>query len=284
MPHETPFTLLNRRRETLVGVHHRAQNGPVKATIILLHGWSGTRCGPHQMLTRTARRFSEMGFECVRFDFSGRGDSEGDTEMATLATMRDDARDVFAWARQGSAAPMWVLGLCSGCEIAVASVEPSLSGAILWSAPVFAALPEQSGAKKKRSANFQTYARKLLNPATYGKILRGEVDTQSVKTAMAGGGGAAHKNRESNVPGQLPLGFRAASLKNWKDFRGEVFQIYGGADPILDDARAFYQEHSPRISRAHIVEGANHSFYGLGWEREVIETTAGWMGEVADDC
>ena len=274
---ELPFTLRNRRGETLVGVHHRADH--CKATIIMLHGWSGTRCGPHQMLTRAARRLAEAGFDCVRFDFAGRGDSDGDTGLATLATMRDDARDVFRRVETLSSAPLWVLGLCSGCEIAVASVEPKLQGAILWSAPVFAALPEQAGQSQKRAANLKKYAQKLLRPSTYLKILRGQVDTRGVKSAMAGSGGAAHKNVESNQAGQLPPGFRAQSLQSWRDFKGQIFQIYGGADPIVEAARTFYAQHSPPITRAHTVVGANHSFYGLGWEEEVIETTAKWLNE-----
>ncbi len=277
---EIPFTLQNRRGQTLVGVHHRATKP--KATIVMLHGWSGTRSGPHQMLTRAARSFCDAGFDCVRFDFSGRGDSEGDTLLATLATMRDDARDVFAWAKLQNAAPLWVLGLCSGCEIAVAAVEPKVKGAILWSAPVFAALPENAGQKQKRASNLKKYARKLLNPATYGKILRGQIDTQGVKSAMQGGGGAAHKNIESDEAGQLPPGFRSASLKSWRNFSGDIWQIYGSADPILEPARDFYAHNSPRIARTHIVEGANHSFYGLAWEREVFDVTQKWLREICN--
>ena len=277
-PVEVPFTLKNRRGETLVGVHHRANDA--RATIVMLHGWSGTRSGPHQMLARAARTFAGQGFDCVRFDFSGRGDSDGDTLLATLATMRDDAHDVFNWIEQQSKAPLWVLGLCSGCEIAVAAAPPRVRGAILWSAPIFAALPEDSGQQQKRASNLKKYARKLLNPATYAKILRGQVDTAGVKSAMQGGGGAAHKNRESNEAGQLPPGFRDSSLKAWRDFQGDIWQIYGGADPILEAARDFYARQSPQISRFHVVEGANHSFYGLGWERETFDVTGKWLREI----
>jgi len=246
----------------------------------MLHGWSGTRCGPHQMLTRAARQFCAVGFSCVRFDFAGRGDSDGDTALASLATMRDDARDVFAWLRAKSSEPLWVLGLCSGCEIAVAAVEPGIAGAILWSAPIFAAPPEESGRAEKRASNFKKYARKLLQPSTYAKLLRGQINAAGVQVALQGGGGAAHKNREADEAGQLPPGFRSQSLKAWRAFPGQIWQVYGGADPILASARAFYAEHSPRIARFHVVEGANHSFYGLAWEAEVLSLTQSWLCEM----
>ena len=128
----------------------------------------------------------------------------------------------------------------------------------LWSAPIFAALPGESGQEKKRAANLGKYARKLLDPRTYLKIARGQIDTAAVGKAMQGGGGAASKNVESREPGQLPPGFRAQSLKNWKKYDGPILQIYGDADPIAPDARAWYENiaparPSPEASRAPTI-------------------------------
>ncbi len=268
----------NARGENLVGVFHEPLQTP-RAAMVMLHGWSGTRCGPHQMLTRAARLFCEHNYAILRFDFAGRGDSDGDTELATLATMQGDARAAFAWMRAQTPAPLLVLGLCSGCEIAVASVEDSLGGAILWSAPVFAALPSEERAAKKRGANLKKYARKLLNPSTYAKILRGQIDTQAVSKAMAGGGGAASKNLESNQPGQLPRGFRNAALEKWRAFEAPRLQIYGGADPITPEALGWYRDNSGREADVALIEGANHSFYGLDWEHQVFERTLEWLGK-----
>ncbi|RYG65235.1 hypothetical protein EON80_17720, partial [bacterium] len=127
----------NATGEKLVGVWHRPVEKP-KAVIVMLHGWSGTRCGPHQMLTRAARLFADNGYAALRFDFSGRGDSEGDTELATLASMQSDTRAAVAQVRQETDAPILFLGLCSGCEIVVAAANDAKSGeqakaAILWS-------------------------------------------------------------------------------------------------------------------------------------------------------
>lgn len=266
----------NPRGEQLVGVYHEPTTSP-RAAIVMLHGWSGTRCGPHQMLTRAARTFCEEGYAVLRFDFSGRGDSDGDTELATLATMRDDAHAAFAWVRTQTEAPLWVLGLCSGCEIVVAAADETLSGAILWSAPVFAALPSEARAAKKRGENWRKYARKLLSPATYLKLLRGQVDTKAVSKAMAGGGGAASKNVESDTPGQLPPGFRRGALESWRKLQIPRLQIYGGADPITAEALQWYGENSGRAPDTELIESANHSFYGLGWEAQVFAKTLQWL-------
>lgn len=273
---ESAIIFQNPRGENLVGVYHQPEGSP-RAAIVMLHGWSGTRCGPHQMLTRAARVYCEQGYAVLRFDFSGRGDSDGDTELATLATMRDDAHAAFAWIRHQTKAPLWVLGLCSGCEIVVSAADPSITGAILWSAPIFAALPSGERAAKKRGENLQKYARKLLNPATYLKIIRGQVDTKSVSKAMAGGGGAASKNFESDAPGQLPPGFRRAALDSWRKLTVPRLQIYGGADPITEEALAWYRENSSGAPDTILIEGANHSFYGLEWEKQVFEKTLHWL-------
>ena len=263
--------------ENLVGVYHPAASNAPRAAIVMLHGWSGTRSGPHQMLTRAARHFSSQNYAILRFDFAGRGDSEGDTDLATLATMQGDARAACDFLRSQTKAPLLVLGLCSGCEIAVASVDSSVSGAVLWSAPIFAAPPSPASASKKRGANLQKYARKLLSVSTYAKVLRGQIDTKGVSKALAGGGGAASKNLESDAPGQLPPGFRRACLASWRNFTAPRLQIYGTADPITESSLEFYRQNSGAEAEVVLIEGANHSFYGLAWEREVINQTLGWL-------
>ena len=273
---ETPLAFPNARGETLIGVLHQPTQTP-RGALLFLHGWSGYRTGPHQMLTRAARHFGPSGWASLRFDFAGRGDSEGDTQLASLATMQSDARAACALLQSHVAGPVVAVGLCSGCEIAVAAAGAQFAGIALWSAPIFAAPPSDSGREQKRAANLKKYARKLLNPATYLKLARGQVDTAAVSKAMAGGGGAASKNVESNAPGQLPPGFRKTALTNWKRFANPVLQVYGDADPIAPDARAWYAAHSASAPPVRWVEGANHSFYGLDWERQVFELTEQWL-------
>ena len=66
------------------------RGGPGSIGVVFLHGWSGNRRGPHDILVAAARRYCDAGFPCYRFDFRGRGDSEGDADAANLATMISD--------------------------------------------------------------------------------------------------------------------------------------------------------------------------------------------------
>jgi exosortase A-associated hydrolase 2 len=267
----------NASGQQLVGVWHPAQSTLMaRATIVMLHGWSGYRSGPHQMLTRAARELAGCGYNIVRFDFAGRGDSEGDAEIATLATMNDDTRTVVQWCRAQSQAPIVVLGMCSGCEVAVAAASEKPDALVLWSAPVFAAQSSSSRDQKKRWHHLKKYAQKLLRPQTYVKILTGRVDTKSVKNVVTSTGGEA-KNVESGAVGQLPKGFRAAALSAFEKLDAPILLVYGTADPTTEEALAWYRGQVKQTPHVQLIEGANHSYYGVGWEREVIDTTRAWL-------
>jgi pimeloyl-ACP methyl ester carboxylesterase len=142
---EEAFSVINGSGQVLIGVWHEPGEDASRldATIVMLHGWSGTRTGPHQMLTRAARAFATGGYRVLRFDFAGRGDSDGDTETATLATMADDVRHVLQWCveekQSFSGHLSWPLSDAKWALAAATRNATASSGMALWSAPVFAA-------------------------------------------------------------------------------------------------------------------------------------------------
>ncbi len=276
---ESAVILRNERGERLVGTWHSAQNDAARATIVMLHGWSGYRTGPHQMLARAARLWAA---DCnlLRCDFSGRGDSDGATELATLATMAADARAMLQWCRERSDAPLVLLGLCSGCEVAVGALEDDVAALVLWSAPIVAARGSGARDARKRVANLQKYARKLLSFSTYQRLLRGEVDTSGVAQVISSKGGES-KNIESDAPGQLPRGWRQNALggfARWNRQQRPLLLVYGTADPTTEEALAWYREQQPQ-AYSQLIEGANHSYYGLDWESQVIAHSRQWLNE-----
>ncbi|HEX8550516.1 MAG TPA: alpha/beta fold hydrolase [Abditibacteriaceae bacterium] len=279
---EQAVVLRNSRGQRLVAVWHEAEKP--RAAIVMLHGWSGYRTGPHQMLTRAARTFAARRNGVLRFDFAGRGDSEGDTDETTLATMADDVRAALDWLGQRDHKRVIFLGLCSGCEVALAAAQKDTAALVLWSAPVFAAgQGDETGRRSKRAEMLQTYARKAMRPETWRKILTGRVDTSAVGRAVSGGGGEAVRNVEDGSAGHLPRGWRQSALDRFEKIEAARLLVYGTADATTEGALAWQRAHGSRFTKAntheHLVEGANHSFYGLAWEQEVFDVTARWLDE-----
>jgi pimeloyl-ACP methyl ester carboxylesterase len=265
--------------ETMVAVA-TSRAAPRAARLLFLHGWTGYRTGPHQMLSRAARYFQEREYSGLRFDFVGRGDSSGDAALATLATMADDARVAIRHLReQDGEAKIILVGLCSGCEVAFAVAdEPGVAGLALWSAPVFAAGQSSERIAKKRAGHLKDYARKLLRPTTWGKVLSGKVDVKGVQKVVGQGGGEEFKNEESDQAGRLPVGWRADAMQRFENVRLPSLLIYGTADPTTNEALAWHRGQLRVAPHVHLVEGANHSYYGIHWEMEVFRVTEQWLG------
>jgi alpha/beta superfamily hydrolase len=265
----------------LFGVLHLPDEDKARRAVVLLHGWSGYRTGPHQMFVRAARWLANEGVAALRFDFRGRGDSEGVMEHATLATMVEDTQRAVAWlVEQTDVKCVTLVGICSGSEVAfgAATAHPAIDSLALWSAPIFAAEASVEREVKKKASYLKEYGRKLFRATTWRKLFMGTLQPKTIARVLLGKSGG--ENVEGAQPGQLPKGFRQKTLDRFKHFRGEILLVYGTADPIAHEALAWYTDRCREIDSAptvHFVAGANHSYYSLAWEREVIEHTKEWL-------
>jgi pimeloyl-ACP methyl ester carboxylesterase len=248
--------------------------------MILLHGWAGYRGGPHQMFIKLGRLAAEAGLCCLRFDFRGRGDSEGNPQAASLSTMIADARRAAEIvAERCGPVPLALVGDCSGSEVAIGagSLIPAVQRLVLWSAPPVAADREEMH-KAKRASMFSAYLRKALRPETWRRLVRGQIRLDRVgQTLRTGGLGAGELGQASDR--------EIDWLNRFVGFPGRVLFLYGGNDPTTPACLQHYQELTDRAGRpfeTHLVAGANHAFYSLAWEQEVIDTTLKWLEEWRD--
>ncbi len=261
--------------QRLLGVLHRPDGRMRSGGLVFLHGWAGYRIGPHQMFTKLARRAAAQGFCCLRFDFRGRGDSEGDAEAATLSTMIEDTLAAGAYFRDATGLRrLALIGDCSGSEVAIGAA-PLMEGCdslVLWSAPIVGADRTQAESAK-RSAILKQYWRKLLRAETWRKLLAGRLQGGMIrKTILRGGRGAGEEGAASDADIDW--------LGRFDEFQGERLFIYGGNDPTRAACVEHYESLCNRARRPferHIVEGSNHAFYALRWEDEVIRTSLEWL-------
>jgi dienelactone hydrolase len=261
-----------RSAETLRGVLSVPEGA--REAVIFVHGWSGYRCGPHRMFVNTARRLAAEGVVSLRFDLRGRGDSEGEADATDLDGMVDDllAAATFVRAETGIER-IYPLGICSGGNVVLgaASLGKSFAGLILWSTPLFA--PQKvRGDRARRSAFFLVeYAKKAFRRQTWAKLFRGAIDFRGVFRTVKG---------RSAPEGRNPKDSRRDIMADLVGYRGPALFVYGSRDDEAIGAPEAYARFCDRhgIPAAfHTVDGANHSYYSVAWENEVIETTVGWL-------
>jgi pimeloyl-ACP methyl ester carboxylesterase len=218
-----------------------------------------------------------MGVGSLRVDFRGRGASGGPTAECGIATMTEDALAGLAFVRSSfPGRRAVVLGICSGAKVAIGTTvaDNQIAGLALWSAEALGDLREGSTNTRKTASALATYARKLARPATWKKLLTGKVDTKSVRNAVL-----SHETRsEEEAIRENDI------LQHFRGFRKPVLFVYGGNDPDTELAGRNYAQfcRDNKIPhQSHVIPEANHSFYSLDWERQVLDLTCQWLGGLA---
>jgi len=121
----------------LFGVYEPAQRrSDVARAVLLCNSWGVEYLNAHHSLRVLAQRLCAAGFDTLRFDYFGEGDSGGETTDADLDGWKQDIATAIAELKAMSTAPrVVVLGLRLGASL-VAEVAPALAGEIdrlvLW--------------------------------------------------------------------------------------------------------------------------------------------------------
>ncbi len=246
-----------------------------EAGVLFLHGWSGSRIGPHRMFVKLARRLCALGYPCLRYDFAGRGDSDGAVDDASINTMIADTRAAAdAFAREAGVTRPIVLGICSGSKVAIGAAVTGLEtrGLALLSHELMGDLRrgKETDSEKSRST-LKTYLMKLTQPATWKKILTGRVNTGMVGKALF----------QQEAPDEAELVEETEWLKRFREYAGPLLFVYGGNDPVARAAQGKYEvfcRESDLAATFHQLPDANHSFYSLKWEAEVMGMVEEWVG------
>lgn len=246
---------------------------------IILPGWGGTRYGPQRILQQLASKLASQGFSTLRLDFRGRGESSGSAEKSTLDSMIEDTCTAVKWLRaEHHINEIILVGLCSGGNVALgaAGLLEDVEQLICWSLLPF--MEDKSNAKKQgthRGGLLKQLLRKLLNPESWRKLLRGEANVRGAVAVIAHDkeGDEAEKARKTSTRN---------ILRDLENYRGSLKLIYGSHDPEAQGSQSFFtnwcQQHKIALKTTQI-DGAPHNYYTANWTRQVIEQTAAWMEE-----
>lgn len=232
-------------------VHLPDGTGPYPG-VVLFDGWGGSSHGPRTMFAQVARLLADEGLAVLRFAFRGNGDSEGDFKDQTVEGEIGDGRAAIEFLQQQPGvgpSRIGVVGMSFGGLIAActAARRRDVHALVLWAA--VAHLGELW------DAGFMSDKDELLRRDGY--IDNGGWAVSAAMMAQA-----------RSTDGVTELA----------SYKGPVLILHGTQDKSVPVEHAYrYQAALGDRAELAILEGADHTFSSLTWERTVNERTVAFL-------
>lgn len=252
---------------------------PGRPGVVLLHGWTAYRIGPHRIFVKMAEHLAEAGYPSIRFDFRGRGDSTGDSDAATLDTMIDDAlRAAELLQQQSDCTGVVYAGLCSGGNVALgaATLDGVTRGVVPMSTLMFMEHKKLGEAVHRTAGHGKTYLKKLFRLQTWKKLFGGAINWRMVRKVLFGHYG---QSKDESDPKRSDRDI----LAGMAELEAPMLFVYGTADPEGMAARPQFEQVCTQAGlpvRFDEIDGANHDYYSLAWEQELFGKVTTWLDEV----
>ncbi len=240
--------------QTLRGMVHYPDTaeGPVPS-VIIFHGFTGSKVDAHRIHVHIARYLEERGIAVYRYDFIGSGESDGEFEQMTLSSEIAQAHAVFAHVCEDprcDPSQVFVIGhsmggLVTGCFAGDTASEPSLQ---------------------------QPAGLILMAPAgnmieVYEEVCRISKDWIRADGSVDHEGYVVGSGYLEDLTGHIAsLPERAAAYMN------DVLVIHGDQDTVVglsvgQTFAGYYQERGT----VAIIEGADHCFSQIPYEQQLLE-------------
>ncbi len=294
--------------------------GDAALGVVIAHGWSGYRSGPHGLLTFLARRLAGAGYPTLRFDFRGRGESGGEGLQTSLVSMADDLVSASEWmAARCRVKGLVYLGLCSGGNVAIGALKrlPRARGLVLLSVYPFSDGDAFSRDVHRTWHYAGVYLRKALRGETWSRLVRGDVHVGQVLNVLFGHFLRRGRNRRKEegascaaspgapgpaataavsraaAPGRTAKAASAESRLQGKEPPRRhlanltpdlpALMVYGTADPDAPAARRYFGDYA----REHglpiefvDIPDASHNFPSLAWKARVADLAVEFVGRL----
>jgi uncharacterized protein len=247
----------------LHGMLHLPETGPKNPCVIFLHDYTGNRMEDHCLFVKAARDLSEHGVACLRFDFRGSGESQGNFADITVEGEISDALASIAFVHTlGSidTGRLGVVGLgLGGCVAACVAAKSALKSVALWAPSAMVDYLVERGGRVIKDpyawlpVNYKN-ALKKQGHVDLGGYVRGKAYFESLK--------------------------HIDPLREIAKYDGPVLIVQGSEDEVTSPMNSEYMYDNVRGRRLLVmIDGADHSFSSAVWENQAIETTRLWFAE-----
>ena len=269
---------------SLVGVLTEATAGvpdPDRPAVLFLNSGILHRVGSCRMHVRLARALSAAGFHCLRFDYSGIGDSDQRRDSLSFEESAVvETREAMDYLAKAKGTKRFVLmGLCSGADMAheTAVADARVTGLVMLDAWAYKTL----GYKLRR------YGPKLFDLASWRNSL-------GIRWRLSRG---TYVNRRACVPGSEGVEYevpkyvrvfppRERIAKEIKAFVARGVQMYylwtGGLEEYNHRGQhqaTFREVRFGSLLREEHLPDADHILTGLPHQEYVVRNVVAWAGK-----
>jgi len=277
--HETPLHF-ECEGATLLGVLACPEAAP-RVGVVVVVGGPQYRVGSHRQFVALSRALAAEGIACLRFDYRGMGDSEGDV-ISFEEIDPDVAAAVNALHRAVSGLHAVVLwGLCDGATAsAFAAARLRVAGVVLFNPWV------RNEYASAEATLRHYYARRLLQRSFWNKLGSGNVQFgKALRALLDTLRRFAHGRRKAALPemrAALPVRMGEAVAS----YRGPTLIVLSGNDQTAAEFRLAARHPGAlrdAMSRASTtcveVPDADHTFSTDRWQGQAVAITLGWLRE-----
>ena len=240
------------------------------------------RVGPNRLHVNLARALAAAGYPSLRFDMSGRGDTDVRTDGETFVKSGiRETQSAMDYLEQLRGARRFVpMGICSGAHDAIrtAMVDTRIVGAVLIEFYVYPTPAHRMWHYLRRVTNAGSWADTLAGRNALGHSLRRRLGLQS--------GGYVEEPSREDLGGTtegfiLPRQEVDAALKTVADRGTELCFVYAGASGMCNYRGQLYDAYPSLRGHGQIrvafFAGADHTFTRLDYQRELIDTVTRFM-------
>lgn len=240
---EVPLIVMSQGCQ-LVAMLHKVDADKI---VVMCHGFGGNKIEDKRLFVEAARDFARHGYNALRFDFYGSGDSDGEFKDTLMSRHITNVHDVLAWVQDQGYCHVALLGISMGAAAAILAIQDKpVRALITWSA-----VPEM-----------QRLYQQYVN--TFGM---GDENHQEINYK-----GWALKREFFRDALSCDIEDALARLKCAK------FIVQGTADePFFVEGFSRWREIVSPPADFMEVPGADHTFSSPAFRRHVIRQTTLWL-------
>lgn len=259
--------------------------GRAETAILMLNVGTNHRVGPNRLYVKMARAWAARGYRSLRFDLAGIGDSRSAAGYASNRLYsKGSTVDVGAAIERlsGLGVQRFILvGLCSGAYVAfqTALADPRVTGLVLIN-PRRLEWNEGETLQSAMQRSYKSshyYRRAMLEPATYKRLLKGDIDVRGIAGRLATLTRVRAARAARRLLGQAPGEENVLANMRLLSERGtDILLIVAEEDDGLDyleyhiGPRGRHMSGQPNF-RMLMVAGADHTLSQTESQQHVIE-------------